>query len=81
MGDPLKGKDWVNSSPDSMRFPRSQALGTSSCHPSPTSQSLFHLSGQGGEVFTRLRHEDFYPAECNEDAVHPTEQSEGAEAD
>jgi len=33
-------------------------------------------SGPGGAVFTRLRHEDFYPAECNEDAVHPAEHSE-----
>jgi len=30
---------------------------------------MFFSTGQGGEVYPEERSEDFYPAECNEDAV------------
>ena len=30
----------------------------------------------GGAVFTRLRHEDFHPAEHSEDVVYPAECNE-----
>ncbi len=34
------------------------------------------MAGPGGEVFTRLRHEDFYPTEQSEGVVHPAECNE-----